>query len=194
MAQQPLQAVRVAIVPGNGAGNVHTANWYGWLYKKLKQRAGVTAVLENMPDPLYAREKVWLPFMKEQLNCGADTIIVGHSSGAAAAMRFAEADKVAGIVLVSAYSSDLGDELEAGSGYFSRPWDWQAIKANAGFIVQFGSTDDPFLPWSEQKLVADELGAELYKFDDRGHFQNTAQPELLKLVEDKVQGLLSTAP
>jgi hypothetical protein len=34
----------------------------------------------------------------------------------------------------------------------------------------------------------------LCRFDDRGHFQNTAQPELLKLVEDKVQGLLSTAP
>lgn len=117
-------------------------------------------------DPLYAREKVWLPFMKEQLKCGPDTIIVvslahaaaapcnrssastvtapvvqphlspwqlscscgahcmcrrrsrlilcvtpchygcvqGHSSGAAAAMRFAEGDKVAGILLVSAYS------------------------------------------------------------------------------------------
>lgn len=61
------------------------------------------------------------------------------------------------------HHSDLGDELEAGSGYFSRPWDWQAIKENAGFIVQFGSTDDPFLPWSEQQLVTDGLGAELHK-------------------------------
>lgn len=61
------------------------------------------------------------------------------------------------------HHSDLGDELEAGSGYFSRPWNWQAIKDNAGFIVQFGSTDDPFLPWSEQQLVADGLGAELHK-------------------------------
>lgn len=59
--------------------------------------------------------------------------------------------------------SDLGDELEAGSGYFNRPWDWPAIKSNAGFILQFGSTDDPFLPWSAQQLVADELGAELHK-------------------------------
>lgn len=48
MAQQ-LQAVRVVVVPGNGSGNVHTANWYGWLNKKLKQRPGVTAVLEDMP-------------------------------------------------------------------------------------------------------------------------------------------------
>jgi hypothetical protein len=40
---------RVVLVPGNGAGNVHTSNWYGWLYQKLKQNPAVTAVLENMP-------------------------------------------------------------------------------------------------------------------------------------------------
>jgi hypothetical protein len=57
----------------------------------------------------------------------------------------------------------LGNELEAGSGYFNRPWDWQAIKSNTGFIVQFGSSDDPFLPWSAQQLVADELDADLRK-------------------------------
>lgn len=102
---------------------------------------------------------------------------------------------------MSAYTSDQGDALEARSGYFNRPWAWDKIRANAGFIVQvaagftggggaaacvgackewslqnappptspllpppqFGSTDDPFLPWSEQQEVADGLGAELHK-------------------------------
>jgi hypothetical protein len=27
-------------------------------------------------DPLYARENVWIPFMKQDLGCGPDTIIV----------------------------------------------------------------------------------------------------------------------
>lgn len=49
-------------------------------------------------DPVRASENVWLPFMKNDLQCDADTIIVGHSSGAAAAMRFAEQYKVAGMV------------------------------------------------------------------------------------------------
>lgn len=52
--------------------------------------------LRNMPDPVGARESVWLPFMKNELQCGEDTVIVGHSSGAAAAMRFAETERVAG--------------------------------------------------------------------------------------------------
>lgn len=46
----------------------------------------------------------------------------------------------AGIVLVSAYTSDLGDSLEAASGYFSRPWQWDKIKQNSGFIVQVGTS------------------------------------------------------
>jgi predicted alpha/beta hydrolase family esterase len=69
----------------------------------------------------------------------------------------------AGLVLVSAYDSDLGDSLEASSGYFNRPWQWQKIKDHSGFIVQFASTDDPFLPWEAQQVVADNLGADLHK-------------------------------
>eukprot|EP00882_Tetradesmus_deserticola_P007770 GHRQ01008180.1.p2 GENE.GHRQ01008180.1~~GHRQ01008180.1.p2 ORF type:complete len:188 (+),score=108.91 GHRQ01008180.1:213-776(+) len=183
--------VRVVIVPGNGAGNVQQCNFYGWLQRKLHCPPAVVCALRNMPDPVRASEAAWIPFMRDELACGEDSIIVGHSSGAAAAMRFCESYKVAGIVLVSAYSSDLGDPSEAASGYFARPWQWQAIQHNAGFVAQFGSTDDPFLPWSEQQAVADNLSAELHKFDDRGHFQGTAQPELLQLLQDKLKQLLA---
>jgi len=34
-----------------------------------------------------ARESIWLPFMEKELQCDENTIIVGHSSGAEAAMR-----------------------------------------------------------------------------------------------------------
>ena len=57
-------------------------------------------------------------------------------------------DTISGIILVSAYTSDLGDDLEKKSGYFNRPWQWDKIKENTEFIVQFASTDDPFLPWN----------------------------------------------
>lgn len=78
------------------------------------------ARLENMPDPYHARESIWLPFMRDTLRCDAATIIVGHSSGAEAAMRFAERHKVKGLVLVSACVSDLGVENERLSGYYNR--------------------------------------------------------------------------
>jgi predicted alpha/beta hydrolase family esterase len=155
-----LMAKRVVIVPGNGGGNVERCNFYGWAKTTLNSTcSGLTAVLQNMPDPVVARESIWLPFMEADLACGPSTIIVGHSSGAAAAMRYAESHDVAGIVLVGAYVSDLGNSNECKSGYFSRPWQWAAIKENTGGrIAQFASRDDPFLPYEEQMQVAEGLG------------------------------------
>lgn len=181
--------INVAIVPGNGGGDVDVArcNWYGWAREQFDFPVrGVTAHLRNMPDPLYAREHIWLPFMSSDLGCGPDSIIIGHSSGAVAAMRFAERTKVRGLVVVGAYHTDQGDETEAASGYFSRPFDWGAIKENSGFIIQFASRDDPFLPWKEQETVANELESELYAYDDRGHFMSSTIPELSEAVWGKI--------
>ncbi|KAG7253604.1 hypothetical protein CRUP_028969 [Coryphaenoides rupestris] len=139
----------------------------------------MTCVLKNMPDP--ARECVWLPFM-EELGCDEESLVIGHSSGAVAAMRYAETHKVFGIILVGAYASDLGDETERASGYFSRPWDWSSIRRNAGHLVQFGSSDDPFLPWAEQQVVSDHLHPVVHRYSDHGHFQNTTFPELIATV------------
>lgn len=69
------------------------------------------------------------------------------------------------------------------SGYFSRPWEWEKIRANVKHILQFGSSDDPFLPWEEQQEVADGLKTDLHKYSDRGHFQNTAFPELIDVIK-----------
>ncbi|NP_001167472.1 retinoblastoma binding protein 9 L homeolog isoform X1 [Xenopus laevis] len=175
--------VKAVIIPGNGGGNVESCLWYGWTKKRLEKIPNFRCLLKNMPDPFTARESIWLPFMESELGCDDKTIIIGHSSGAAAAMRFAETHKVYAIILVSAYTSDLGDENEKESGYFSRPWQWEKIKNNCGHIIQFGSTDDPFLPWHEQQVVADCLSANLYKYTDRGHFQNTEFKELLSAVK-----------
>ena len=73
--------------------------------------AGMTSVLRNMPDPITARRSIWLPFMKDELGVDDQTIIIGHSSGACAAVRFAETNKVAGIILVGAYTSGRSHNL-----------------------------------------------------------------------------------
>ena len=121
--------------------------------------------------------------MHDELKCDETSIIIGHSSGAVAAMRYAEKYKVKGIILVAAYTTDNGILSEAESGYFNRPWDWDKMKENAGFIVQFGSEDDPFLPWEEQSEVAEECDADFKRYTDRGHFMNSTLPELINTVK-----------
>jgi len=179
--------MKAVIIPGNGSGDVTRSNWYSWVNKRLNELDGFSCTLRNMPDPVTARRSIWLPFMKNELEVDSETIIIGHSSGACAAVRYAEENKVAGIVLVGAYTSDLGDSTEAESGYFSDEWRWELAKSNCGFIVLFGSTDDPFLPWSEQETVATSLDAELHKYEDRGHFMNSTFPELVNVVKLKIE-------
>jgi uncharacterized protein len=43
-----------------------------------------------MPDPMRARKDIWLPFIKNDLKSDENTILIGHSSGAEAAMRLGE--------------------------------------------------------------------------------------------------------
>ena len=94
-------------------------------------------------------------------------------------------------VLHSLYSLstilDLGDENERASGYYSRPWEWDNIKRNTDWRVQFGAEDDPFIPWGEQQQVADGLESELHKYPDKGHFMNSTMPELIKVVKEKLK-------
>eukprot|EP00088_Acartia_fossae_P018863 TRINITY_DN20935_c0_g1_i2.p1 TRINITY_DN20935_c0_g1~~TRINITY_DN20935_c0_g1_i2.p1 ORF type:complete len:184 (-),score=27.70 TRINITY_DN20935_c0_g1_i2:183-734(-) len=179
-------ARKAVILPGNGAGDVFRSNWYGWANEKLNEIPDFSSTLKNMPDPITARRSIWLPFMKNELSVDENTIVIGHSSGACAAIRYAEENKVLGIILVGAYTSDLGDVNEAESGYFKDPWRWEEARSNAKFIVQFGSTDDPFLPWNEQEAVAKGLNAELKKYDDKGHFMNSTFPELINVVKEKL--------
>ena len=182
--------MRVVIVPGNGCTDVARSLWYGWLRDELVKR-GIETRLENMPDPFVAREKKWLPFMKEELRCDEETIVVGHSSGAEACMRFAEKDRLGGMILVSACVTDLGDSNERKSGYYSRPWNWPSIVSNVdSFIRQFGSTDDPYIPWAEMERVCEGLrqheNFKLLQFEDKGHFQSSIFRELLICILEEV--------
>lgn len=86
----------------------------------------------------------------------------------------------------------MGDENERASGYYNRPWEWEKIKENTKTLAQFGSMDDPFIPWSEQEQVVQGLGTTLFKYDDKGHFMNSHFPELLKYLFSFIhQGKLS---
>jgi predicted alpha/beta hydrolase family esterase len=139
--------MRVVIVPGNGCTNIMQSNWYGWLKHSLDER-GVDCVAQNMPDPYKARREIWIKFMESTLNIDDQTIIVGHSSGAQAALRYAEDHKVGGVVLVAATFTDLGDAGERASGYYplnnesENLYNFAAMRANCPRWFQFHSDDD----------------------------------------------------
>ncbi len=88
---------RAIIVPGNGCppGKVHKSNWYGWMREQL-QHTGLFSdvLLRDMPDPFGAKESEWVPFLLRDCGVDANTLVIGHSSGAEAAMRLMENNPV----------------------------------------------------------------------------------------------------
>ncbi len=181
--------MKVIFIHGNGGGTAED-NWFPYLKTEF-EKMGLTVIAQTFPDNNLARASFWLPFL-EKLGADENTIIIGHSSGATAAMRYAENHKLLGSILIGACYTDLGDPNEKASGYYDQPWDWQGIKQNQKFIAQFHSLDDPYIPISQAHYIRDHLASDYYEFTNRGHFmldQNSANikfPEVVKIVKEKL--------
>jgi uncharacterized protein len=186
----------VIIAPGNGCNNIRKSNWYGKMHDRLTDN-GILCICENFPDPLYARREKWIPFMKSLVDKNTkfddNVILVGHSSGAQATLRYCEQYQVHGAVLVAATYSDLGDSLERNSGYYPQksvpsrleenPYLFSKMKDNCKNWYQFHSDDDPFIPLYEAEAVRDGLGLtnSYMMLPGRSHFFKF-EPKLLEVV------------
>lgn len=181
--------LRVILIHGNGASSSGSDHWFPYVKREL-ERDSITALAPDFPEPQHAQASVWLSFLKDKLHVDKDTVLVGHSSGAVAAMRFAEQHKICGSVLVSACYTDLGDPNEKASGYFNTSWDWDAIRCNQNWIIQFASIDDPFISIREPRYIHTKLQTEYYEYQDHGHFglprPQLEFPELVEKVRFKI--------
>lgn len=186
--------MRVVLIPGMGCTPVASSNWYAWFANQMEQRSYVDeCILRDFPDPYQCKESVWVPFIKDEIGLDESTVIVGHSSGAACAMRLLEDDdcpKLLGAILVAAAHTDLGDPHEAKSEYFNRPWQWEKMKQGAQHIVLFHGTDDHLILVQEARFIASKMSSETdsnfeYKeMDGMSHFFSPWE-ELLEVMDTK---------
>jgi predicted alpha/beta hydrolase family esterase len=174
---------KVILIHGNGGSNSNSV-WLPYAERELSA-LGLEVINRSFPDPDKARSSIWLPFI-EELGADEQTILIGHSSGAVAAMRYAESHSILGSVLVSACYTDLGEASERVSGYYDAPWDWAAIKSNQRWILQFASPDDPYIPVTEPRFIQKQLGSKYFELPGRGHFQDATLPELIKAVRKQL--------
>jgi len=174
----------VILVHGNGGSTVEDI-WFPEVKTEL-ETLGLGVVAQTMPDNMMARSIKWLPFMQNVLGADENSIIVGHSSGAVAAMRYAETHRIFGSILVGASHTDLGIRSEKMSGYFDEPWNWEAIKANQNWIVQFASPSDPYIPIEEPRHIHAQLDTDYHELSGRGHFMEVILPEVVTAIKEKL--------
>ena len=173
--------MKAIILPGNG-NTLITSNWYQYVKSEL-EKLGLDVIAENMPDPILARKEIWIPFIKDKLSSDEDSILIGHSSGATAILKYLEENKCKLAILVGTYHSHLDNELEKKSGYFDELWKWDQIKNNAEKIIIFASQDDPHIPISEPRLIKEKTNAEYHEYKNEGHFNEEEFPEIVGVVE-----------
>jgi uncharacterized protein len=156
--------MRVILIPGMGCTPIETSNWYSWFRDQVQLRStSAECDLYQYPDPYKCRESIWMPFVRSKILDPTETIIVGHSSGAACAMRLLEQygkekTPVRACILVAAAYTDLGDDGERESEYFNRPWEWEHIQQGCTTpIILFHGTDDPLIPVEEARYIAQQF-------------------------------------
>ncbi len=181
--------MKVILIHGNG-NSTPQDNWIPYLKHEL-EKLQILVVAPQFPDAYLARASSWLPFLEHDLHADDQTILVGHSSGALAAMRFAEHNKLLGSVLIGAMHTDLGIESERLSEYYNKPWLWENIKNNQQWIVQFASTDDPWIPIAEPRFIHEKLQTDYHEFTNQGHFGGDYDKkefsELLACIKEKLK-------
>lgn len=82
---------RAILIHGNG-GSTAADIWLPWLERALTA-LGLEVVNVTFPDNVKARARYWLPFI-DGLGADERTILIGQSSGAVAAMRYAETHRI----------------------------------------------------------------------------------------------------
>ena len=177
-------ATRVILIHGNG-GCTAADGWLPFVEHELSE-LGLDVVNRTFPDNVRARASVWLPFL-EELGADERTVLIGHSSGAVAALRYAESHRLLGSVLVGVCHTDLGDPGERASGYYRAPWRWPDIRRNQQWTGIFQSDDDPHIPVAEARFVAKQLRGSYFEHSGRGHFTSREPfPELVQFVVRKL--------
>lgn len=162
--------------------------WYPWLREEIT-KSGIEFIAPALPqaqDPVLAE---WLEAIS-QTHPDDQTILIGHSRGGVAIMRWLEKQeldkKIKKLILIAANSGRLEDKAiasESNYGFYTEAgYDFDKIRGHCDQIVVFHSQDDPWVPFAHGQLNAAGLKAEMREFYDRGHFGNAMKtfPELLE--------------
>jgi uncharacterized protein len=167
-----LAGTRVVILHG-ARGGPHT-NWFPWLQAELESQ-GLEVVRPLLPTPHGQSLDGWFAAYDRAVPrpAASSTILVGHSLGAAFALRLVErsAEPFRAVHLAAGFVGVLGlpDYDEINASFFDRPFDWPGIRERAGQVRCWAGDDDPYVPLPRAEEVARRLGAPLTVIAGGGH-------------------------
>ncbi|WP_433124332.1 RBBP9/YdeN family alpha/beta hydrolase [Micromonospora sp. CA-240977] len=158
----------------HGTGGNPDVVWYRWLAQRLEAR-GYAVEVPHLPGINVEPIATFLPKVLDGHRFDEDTVLVGHSGGAALLLALLEHvdATVAQAILVAGYCTrpNASDEPVLQESY-----DWAAIRSHVRDIYFINSRKDPYGCDDRQgRAMFERLGGTQIVRDD-GHFGDYDQP------------------
>jgi uncharacterized protein len=174
------------VIIAHGAYGFPEENWFGWLKRKLES-IGVNCYVPPLPTPDAQHLTNWKAAFNQAVNgcINQNTILVGHSLGAAFLYRWLEQfdGKILSLISVGAFIGEVGiakfDDLNR--SFFDAPFEWEIIKSK---LFAFNSdhnnsycyygTGDPYVSRTMFDLISGHLKARKIIVANAGHFNSSS--------------------
>ena len=131
---------------------------------------------------------------KDEEKIDYDTVMIGHSLGAAFILNYLEkADKdIKAVCLVAGYHEVLENQFkELNKTFVGKKFNWNRIIENCEHFFIIGSDNDEYIPIETTRQLAVLLDAELHIIHNGGHLNSKAGfekfPQLLELINKSIQ-------
>ncbi len=123
----------------------------------------------------------------------AETVLIGHGTGAMFALRMIEESgaHIRGLMLVAPYAERIGHAGfdRVNETFFSGDFKWETIRERASSIRVFVGSDDPFVPAAAMERVAAHLGVTPEAIADAGHFNRGSGFTQFIVLADAIRAL-----
>ena len=158
----------------HGTGAHPQVVWLPWLRQRLAER-GYAVEVPHYPGLNVEPIATFLPKVLANHTFDADTVLVGHSGGAALLLAVLEHIDVPvdQAILVAGYSTPPSTQDEP---VLQGAYNWSRIRANVRDLYFINSREDPYgCDAGQGRVMFDRLGGTQIIRDD-GHFEDMDQP------------------
>lgn len=177
------------VVLMHGKNTSPNEKWYPWFAKEIKKR-GIEFIAPKLLEADDPEINAWMTEL-DKTNPDKNTILVGHSRGGVAILRWLEklpkGKKIKKVILISVNSgsSEKRNKTENNKGFFTKEgYDFEKIKSHCSNFVVIHSKDDKWVPFEAGEKNAKGLGAEFKVYENKGHFGIKESPQIPELLEE----------
>lgn len=176
--------MRIVLIHGLKASS--KTNFFPWLRDEL-HKLGHEVIVPDLPNPEAPDPEEWTRTLVEAVGTvDHETVILGHSLGGAAALRFLEAAEVTSTpracILISTPWMIKSEDIR---GFFLSELDFDVLMWKASKFVILHSRDDKVIPFDHAEKYASVLHGKLIERNEgEGHFKDADQyPIILDIIK-----------